>query len=80
MNATSHCTGFVVNICLSYGSRGEIINGCKSVCEAVVNNSIKLEEIDEELFSRHLSTAGCSGKVYEMQIIIIQQQTNIKVT
>eukprot|EP01038_Epipyxis_sp_PR26KG_P008360 gene8360-11312_t len=58
MKATSHCTGFIVNICLSYGSRGEIVNSCKTICEEVKNNRIKVEDIDEKLFSQHLSTVG----------------------
>jgi undecaprenyl pyrophosphate synthase len=30
-DATMHCTGFIVNICLSYGSRAEIIQACKKI-------------------------------------------------
>lgn len=41
--ATAECTGFLVNICLSYGSRAEIIMACNSaIAEKQQQRKIKL--------------------------------------
>jgi len=54
-DGTAHCREFRLNICLSYGSRGEIINACQSI----VNKSVldgKPQLITEDLFTNHLLT------------------------
>merc|ERR1712238_564850 len=33
---TKHCDKFTLNICLSYGSRGEIVNACKAISSDVI--------------------------------------------
>ena len=43
-------------LALSYSSRWEILNATKLIAEKVKNNQITIEEIDQELFSAHLTT------------------------
>ena len=48
-----------MNICMSYGSRGEIVNATKSLVEDVVAGRQTVEDIDEKEFSRRLLTGQC---------------------
>lgn len=59
MAATKHCKKFVLNICLSYGSRQEIVQACQSIGKDLLNSSIQLNEINETLFPQYLQTHGC---------------------
>lgn len=43
-------------IAFNYGSRKEIVNAVKRICKDVVQNKVKIEEINEELFERYLYT------------------------
>ena len=49
---TEKCDGLLVNICLNYGSRVEIIRA--------INNIIRdgVKEVDDELFAKYLQTEG----------------------
>ncbi len=58
---TSCCTGFQMNICLSYGSRSEIVNACKSVATKVASGDIRVDEINESVFDSYLNTSGIPG-------------------
>lgn len=54
-SSTKHCDGFIVNICLSYGSRGEIVNACQSIVNDSINGNLSNNvPITEELFSKYL--------------------------
>jgi len=53
-NATKENTGLVVNFCLSYGGRQEIVDATKKISEKVLNKEIKIEDINEELFKKYL--------------------------
>ena len=54
-SSTKHCDGFIVNICLSYGSRGEIVNACQSIVNDSINGNLSNNApITEELFSKYL--------------------------
>ena len=46
--------GLVVNFCLSYGGRAEIVDVTKTIVKKVQNNEISPEDINEELFSENL--------------------------
>lgn len=56
VDATKHCSNMTLNICLSYGSRGEILNACKSIAEIVSLGQIQLCDITERLFESKLLT------------------------
>lgn len=47
-----------LNLAISYGSRNEIARAARLLAERVRNGTLVPEEIDEELFSSHLYTAG----------------------
>lgn len=47
---TKNNTGLVVNFCLSYGSRREIVEASKKI----IKDNIKLSDITEDLFSHYL--------------------------
>jgi undecaprenyl diphosphate synthase len=49
----------VMNICLSYGSRGEIVNACKDIAKDVTNGVMSLNDISEASFQRKLLTWNC---------------------
>lgn len=56
---TQHCTGLVMNICLSYGSRGEILNVARSLAADAASGLLSAEQIDEAEFHRRLLTSHC---------------------
>mmetsp|Transcript_7749 Transcript_7749/g.11077 ORF Transcript_7749/g.11077 Transcript_7749/m.11077 type:complete len:463 (+) Transcript_7749:31-1419(+) len=53
---TMHCENFIMNICLSYGSRGEIVNACKQIATCVSQNQLSINEITEHLLEQRLLT------------------------
>lgn len=55
---TSHCTGLTLVLALSYSARWEIIRAARDLARKATSGQIQPEEINEELFSSHLSTAG----------------------
>lgn len=55
---TSNNTGLQLNLALSYGGRQEIIHGVRQIAEKIQAGKIDKNDIDEELFSNHLFTAG----------------------
>jgi undecaprenyl diphosphate synthase len=42
---TQCCNGFLINICLSYGARQEIVSACKAVAQAVASGSIAADSV-----------------------------------
>ena len=58
MDRTKNNTGLTVNVAFNYGGRAEILNATKQIAKAIKNNDITIEDIDEELFSNNLYTAG----------------------
>ena len=51
---TKNNTGLVVNFCLSYGGRAEIVDAAKKIVKKVQNNEITIDDIDEKLFAKNL--------------------------
>ena len=47
-------TGLVLNVCLNYGSRSEIVDMTKKISELYKDNKISLDDIDEELIRKNL--------------------------
>lgn len=48
----------LMNICLSYGSRGEIVNACKSIFSDIQQEKIQLQDISEEELGKRLLTGS----------------------
>jgi len=57
---TKHCTEFILNICISYGSRGEIVNACRSLASDAIEGKIDVASIDEAVVESKLLTYPCS--------------------
>lgn len=47
-------TGLVFNVCLNYGSRAEIVDMTKKLCEEYKSGTIDLDDIDEEFILNNL--------------------------
>jgi len=58
---TQHCDGMIMNICLSYGSRGEIVGATKSLVEDVLQGKLDPKTIDENTIGERLLTHNCGG-------------------
>jgi len=55
---TKDCKNFVFNICLNYGGKAELVRATKLIAEEVKNGSLKVEDINEQIFEEHLYTKG----------------------
>lgn len=58
INKTRNNTGLQVNVALNYGGRSEMVMAVKEIAYKVANNELNIEDINEELISNHLYTAG----------------------
>ncbi len=56
--ATKNYDNGVLNIALCYGGRQEIIDAVKKIAEDTAKGKIRVDEINEELFSKYLYTNG----------------------
>lgn len=57
-NATAHCTGMQLNMCLSYSSRWEITDAAKKLAQLAADGKLDPQKIDEKMFADNLTTAG----------------------
>lgn len=57
MEETSQCTGLTLVLALSYSSRWEIVEACKSIAADVAAGNLSTAEIDDRLFAGRLSTS-----------------------
>ena len=55
---TEKCNGMILNLALSYGGRGDILNALRKIINDCEYGKIKPEGINEEVFSNYLYTAG----------------------
>lgn len=46
--------GLIVNLCLNYGGRAEIVDTAKKIALSVKNDEVDISDIDEEYFSKNL--------------------------
>lgn len=60
--STEKCTGFLLNVCMSYGSRAEIVSAFKDVATDAAAGRITVDEIDESFLSNRLLTKDIPGK------------------
>ena len=47
-----------INIAVNYGSRDEIVHGVKDIVREILEGKIKADDINEDMISSHLYTAG----------------------
>lgn len=58
MNETKNNRGIQFTVATNYGGRQEILQACRAIASKVQQGHLQPDEIDEELFSRHLYTAN----------------------
>jgi undecaprenyl diphosphate synthase len=58
VESTSSCNLMTLIIALSYSSKWEISDACRKIARAVEAQKLKAEDINEEIFSSYLRTAG----------------------
>ena len=55
---TKNNNGMLLNLAMNYGGRAEIIKATKGIVEAFSNGKVRLEDVDEKLFTKFLYTNG----------------------
>lgn len=58
MQKTANNTACTLTLALSYSSKWEIVNAAKKIAQKAINQNIKIEDIDEDMFSTELTTVG----------------------
>ena len=57
MQDTSHCTGLVLCLALSYSSRWEIVEACRRLAAEAAAGKLRPADINDETFAARLATA-----------------------
>jgi len=58
IDKTGHHTGLTLILALSYSGRWEILKAAQAIADAVKNDKLKSEDINEKIFENYLSTSG----------------------
>jgi len=58
VDQTADGTKFTLNLCVSYGSRSEIVGAAKALAQAVLNGEMKLDQVNEEKLNSKLLTGA----------------------
>lgn len=56
INKTKNNDGLILTFAFIYGGRDEIVNTTKLLCQKCLDGDIKVEDIDENYFEKHLMT------------------------
>ena len=56
MSDTSHCTGLILCLALSYSSRWEIVEACRKLAQKAVDGDIQPEDINDDMMNAALAT------------------------
>mmetsp|Transcript_19081 Transcript_19081/g.27842 ORF Transcript_19081/g.27842 Transcript_19081/m.27842 type:complete len:151 (+) Transcript_19081:2-454(+) len=59
VEATQHNDKLTLNICLSYGSRGEIVNACKAIATDISEGMMDPSDITESVVGKKMLTGEC---------------------
>ena len=51
---TKNNTGGILNVCLNYGGRSEILDATKNIVNDIKEKKITIDQLDEELYSRYM--------------------------
>lgn len=54
---TAHNTGFQLNLCVSYGARSDLVQGCRQVASKVAAGELAAHDITEHTLRANLTTA-----------------------
>ena len=58
VSATQHNRAITFMVATNYGGRKEIIQACRAIAAKVRAGELDIQDIDEQVFERHLYTAG----------------------
>lgn len=55
---TKNNSKFILNICLNYGGKAEIVQACKDIVKSCKENKINIDDINEDLFDKYMESNG----------------------